>query len=106
MKNETTPSAKVTKDIWDFDTMNSCKYCEGALNVIPPCKDHGSTPWNTYSWVQSMRNMPEWNCGNCGEKGKSASGIVPYTHYCPGTEPKPMDLSSFHTPTPYDRTNY
>ena len=90
---------KANPDPWkDLDTLNACPCCEGALLIMGPCPVHGGTPFNTYLEIHRMRNMPEWECKKCGEKGKNDLGEVPWTHFCPGTEPPRLDLSSCHTP--------
>jgi len=88
---------KAEEDKWDFNVMNSCKECQGALHIMPPCSVHGSTPFNTYMYIQNMRNMPDWECEKCGEKGKSFDGCVPYTHEMSHKKTTPLDLSSCHT---------
>ena len=86
-------------DPWEsLEILNACPYCEGALYIMGRCPVHGATPFNSYLWIQQQRNMPEWECLKCGEKGKNEWGTVPWTHFCPGTEPEPLDLSSCHTP--------
>ena len=94
---------KDNPDVWaSLDVLNACPYCEGALYILARCPAHGSSPINTYFWIQQQRNLPEWECSKCGEKGKNEWGGVPYTHFCPGTEPKPLDLSAYHTMSKYE----
>tara|TARA_R110000868_G_scaffold264627_2_gene523269 strand:+ start:191 stop:478 length:288 start_codon:yes stop_codon:yes gene_type:complete len=92
MKTPKKPSGE-----WDYDKMNKCKECEGAMLVMPRCSIHGGTPLQTYWWMSALMNMPEWECKECGEKGKSESGEIPYTHVMSHKPTHKLDISSCHT---------
>lgn len=46
-------------DPWaSMDVLNACPYCEGAMYILAPCPVHGSTPLNTFFWIQNNRQSP------------------------------------------------